>query len=225
LEEVIVASMGDIAQPKHAEIIQLFARLGAIIYAGEVKKYKDVAKQYKNIDTMPDDTPVGYMAQKYVRLYTHGGEWIEITKLSLNRHMAYRENDIIVGYLESESTYTKFKLRRPIQVIKNEMKKYAETKKVQPTLGHHKTTIRTTVVDTRLIEKGIVCATKNKYELIKILGALSVDISRLAPVDIRIKKFCELIKAELIAREEHERAIDSKYKYLYGWWDELPIIV
>jgi predicted transcriptional regulator len=75
--------------------------------------------------------------------------------------------------------------------------------------------------DTRLIEKGIVCSTKNKHELLKIAANLGISISKMNKSDIRIKKLCNLIRGALMRMEIKERKKDSRYKFLYSWWDEM----
>lgn len=180
----------------HNSIIDLYNKLGAIIYAGEVRRYKDVMKQYGELPgKIKDDHPIGYMVTKSIRLYS--GEWFEINKLSLNRQNIFKENNVIVGMLESADDHMRFKLRRPIQKIQED--KYS---------------------DTRHIERGIVCSTKTKSDLVDILSHLGMPTSSLQKSDVRIKKLCELIKGKLIEKEISERTKGSRFKYLYSWWDE-----
>ena len=77
-----------------------------------------------------------------------------------------------------------------------------------------------TVADSRLIERGIVCGTKNKKDLLQIIASLGISVSKINKSDIRIRKLCDIIRNKLIESEVKERAKDTRYKYLYGWWDE-----
>lgn len=196
----------------YESVIELLNKFRVIVYLKEIAKYRDTAKQYKNgLPHLPDNTPLGYMTAKSVRLFdpqtnnlkgatpetVERGKWIEVSKISLNRQIAFKENEIIVGYLESAEDHMRFKLRKPIQKIKS-----GDTN------------------DTRLIERGIVCGTKNKRDLLRIISSLGISMSKLDKNEIRIRNLCEIIKSNLITSEARERQKDSKYKYLYSWWDE-----
>lgn len=87
------------------------------------------------------------------------------------------ENDIIIGYYEKNPNGidTKFKMRMPLQKIKM-----------------HE--------DTRMIERGIVCASRKKDELKDIIKKLDIDTD-----ENSIKSLCETIKLELMKRELKER--------------------
>ena len=187
----------------------------------EIKKYRDIAKSFKNgLPALKDSMPIGYVTAKSVRLYDStysdnlslekldvtnvnntdhntdhstdhntdhtaelkiidlpiemSGKWIEINKISLNRQFTYKENNIVVGFLETGEDYMKFKLRKPVHRIREEFQ----------TTEH--------INDTRLIERGIVCSTKNKFELLKIMAQLGISISKLDKNDIRIKQLCRV---------------------------------
>jgi hypothetical protein len=212
----------------YEKVLALFDQFKVIIYIKEIRKYKDAIKQFQNgLPNLPDETPIGYVTAKSVRLFdpvsaeisAAAGKWLEVSKISLNRQIIYKENEIIIGYLESAEDYTKFKLRKPVQKIregiregKDKHKKGKETDEEDAAKG--------IVDDTRLIERGIVCGTKNKHELLTIIASLGISVSKLDKGDIRIKKLCTIIKNRLIESEIRERAKDSRYKYLYGWWDE-----
>lgn len=220
-------------------VIDLFNRFGIVIYLSEVRKYKDTAKQYKfGIPSLTDDTPLGYILSKSIRLFDpqiegldknsaiepgalDEGRWFEISKIAMNKHLAYKENEVIIGYFETAEDHTKFKLRKPSHLIKADIAKEVAARKISKS-EIEGATARTTVGDTRLIERGIVCITKTKEELLKIIASLGISISKLDRTDIRIKRLCEIIKTRLIESEIKERQKDSKWKYLYGWWDEQP---
>lgn len=218
----------------YTKVIALMTDFGVIIYSREVLKYKDTAKQYKiGVPKVGPAVPLGYTTAKSVRLFDpqvdvattkitpeilERGRWLEVSKVALNRHMAYKENDVVIGYLETAEDSTRFKLRKPVHRIKDAIAKDVQVRKITQSEAEG-ASFRTVVGDTRLIEKGIVCETKNKQDLLQIVAALG--ISSIDKTDARIRKLCEVIKEKLIANEIKERIKDSRYKYLYGWWDEV----
>lgn len=187
-------------------ILDLMNQFRVLITADEVRKYRDTAKQYKN--GVPNMTgPIGYMTARGVRLYDPDDErWIEVSKIALNRQVRYKENEVVIGYFETVEDSMKFKMRSPIQKI--DVKKSIRGK--------------VAVSDTRLIERGIVCTTKNKQELLNIISKLGISASKLDRSEIRIKKLCSIVMKHLIERELRERQKDTRYKFLYSWWDEMP---
>ncbi len=217
----------------YGSVITLFGEFKILIYLSEIRKYKDTAKQYKfGLPDLPDDTPLGYLLSKSIRLFDPqiggsaedaAGRWFEISKIAMNRHLGYKENEIIVGYFETAEDHMKFKLRKPVQVIRADVARELSARRVSKS-EMDGTTARTTVGDTRLIERGIVCSTKNKEELLKIISSLGISVSKLERTDIRIKRLCEIIKRRLIDSEIKERQRDSRWKYLYSWWDEFQIL-
>lgn len=237
-EAITFVMLGPESRPKsesevvfdlYRKVIRLLDSFKVIIYMQEIIKYKDTARQYKNgLPALPNDTPLGYITSKSIRLFdpqlspnspitedsVDGGRWIEASKIALNRHITYKENEIIIGYLEPVGDQIKFKLRKPIHKIKEDIGHIRRESKSE-------TASRERVSDTRLIERGIVCTTKNKKDLLSIIASLGISASRLDRSEIRIRKLCEIIKNKLIENEIKERQRDSRYKYLYCWWDEV----
>jgi Helicase conserved C-terminal domain len=190
----------------YTRILQFMDQFKVLITASEVRKYKDTAKQYKN--GVPSvEGPIGYMTARVIRLYDPDDErWIEVSKIALNRQVRYKENEVVIGYFETVEDSMKFKMRSPVQKI--DVKKAVRGK--------------ATINDTRLIERGIVCTTKNKQELLNIISKLGISASKLDKSELRIKKLCSVIMRHLIERELRERQKDTRYKFLYSWWDEMP---
>lgn len=217
LEEIIeqnVGKSGRIPTDLAKKIIGLMNDFGAIVYSDEVRKYRDVAAKFAPGGVPHGKLPIGYASEKTVRLYNPNEGWFEISKIALNRQLTYKENEIIIGYLESGEDHTKFKLRSPVQKIKAAM---APRRRVESGTG-----AREFVSDTRFVERGIVCSTKNKHDLIRIIQRLGISTSKLG--DVKVKLLCEIIRESLIDSEIRERQKDSRYKYFYGWWDEkVPI--
>lgn len=128
--------------------------------------------------------PIGHFLSKedaahvVPRFYKPSG-WYEEPELS-KHYTPRRENDIIVGFYQKNTggINPKFKLRNPRHKIKQHS-------------------------DYRLTEKGVVCATKRKGELIDIAKKLGVSTVG-SNHDI-----CERIKLNLMSRELKER---NKYR-------------
>jgi len=220
IEEAIMNKMQKKSNEIYDKVLNIMADFNVIIFYDEIKKYKDMTKQFSNgFPKIPEDTPFGYTISKSIRLFDPGNnKWFEVSKISMNRHMSFKENDIIVGYLESAEDHMKFKIRKPEQIIKKEMQEHKNIKiSKSDEIGLRKINLS----DTRLIEKGIVCSTKNKHELLKIAANLGISISKMNKSDIRIKKLCNLIRGALMRMEIKERKKDSRYKFLYSWWDEM----
>jgi hypothetical protein len=220
IEEAIVASSAGKLDDIQAAILELMERFGCIIRERELSKYKDVAKRLGFAEEAAAESQrvVGYTSGKTVRVLA-GSEWTNISRLSINQHITYRENDVIVGQLESGFDSSKFKLRRPLQKISEEMKKnIAIRTELKSRSGHTHSRIITS--DLRLADRGIVCETKNKKELMIILTQLGAARARFVGPEVRTKKLCAGIFQELVRREFAEREKDSRVKYLYGWWNE-----
>lgn len=227
----------------YGRVIELFDKFKIVIYLDEVRKYQNIAKQYKfGVPDLPDKTPLGYTLSKSIRLIDpqiekfdkgkmdglppgsiENARWFEISKIAMNRHLGFKENEVIIGYLEGDGDTMKFKLRKPVQLIRAEVAREAATRKVVKSRTDS-SAARTAVGDTRLIERGRECNTKDKQELLKIISALGISASTLERSDIRIKRLCEIIKFSLIESEINERQKDSKWKYIYSWWNEQPIL-
>ena len=232
LEEAIIIALGHRTGEHSATydiIIELLTRLDVIIYVREVKKYADVLKQYGDrLSDMPDDAPIGYMHARYVKLYhIESAAWFEINKTAMKRHIKYKENETIVGYFEYEAATTKFKLRKPVHAIRQSLTRMVNRRQssadVRSEAGSR--VARTQVADARLIEHGIVCGTKNKADLLRILEALGAKTTALEGRQIRIRNLCRMILETLITNEIGERSRNGRQKWLYGFWDELPQIV
>lgn len=158
-------------------------------YAALSKKADELVK--KGSKPPADVLPVGHHMGAHARLYI-GGQWS--TEIDYGRSEG-KENPIIVGYEERYDDYVdiKFKLRSPIQNIQK-----------------HK--------DTRLIEKGIVCQTKNKGALIDICKKLQVPLKGKEGTT----ELCAIIKANLLYRELKERAKKSGVRWYYSFFEQQP---
>jgi hypothetical protein len=176
--------------------------LGALVTVGEVKTYRAVEKYYpgglkgQGGRQLTDETVIGYESTNSIKLLINADTFTDVAKSVFNRHEMYRENEIIIGYLEDSGTDMKFKLRKSSVDV---MKLMEESK------------------DGRSIERGIVCNTKTKEQLTEIMTALGVKVGT-----ARVKNFCKQIFLELLTREIEARSSFSKTKYCYYWWDRVP---
>lgn len=234
LQEAIMHIVGggsgikDTNKPKHLynTIINLFAKFAALITLEEIRRYKDILKQFKQgLPKVADSTPMGYITAKSVRLYDPaGGNWFEVSKIALNKHISYKENDIVIGYFESGLDNTKFKVRKPMQTIREDVVRETAVRKITKTAEEGLGMRKSAVSDTRFVERGIVCGTKNKGELLQIIRDLGISTKSPGKnQDHKIRSLCDIIRNELIKREIKERAKEaSRVKWFYGFWEELP---
>lgn len=112
-------------------------------------------------------------------------EWQHVPQFSavLNDIGQEKENDLMVGYYDQNpnSIELRFKLRAPI----HKMVKH---------------------IDTRMQERGSVCNTRKKDDLLRIATSLNLDLKDDPP----IASLCNTIKLELMRREIAERRIAHK---------------
>lgn len=221
IERLIMAGFGqsDIRVRDFALVIDGLTAANAIVTVGEIKKYKDVARLITgSIDEKDDGAPIGYLSKKSVRVYNLVDSWIDVNKISLNKQFSYKENDITIGYLEPRDDLIVFKLRAPAQKIKEKISTGMSKRS-------HLTEVNVAGMDTRTIEKGIVCGSKNKLELVSIMAALGADVEDIKKRGIKIHKLCFAIRHNILARELKNRKAGTREKWLYFWWDEMPSLI
>ena len=213
LEEAIMSKYAGSATTTNSKlydrILDIMAEFNAIVKVSEIIKYKDTTKHYKEGPPKNTSLPGGYESAKVIRLYDPEGEggsapgqWFEINKLAMNRHITYKENNTIIGYYEQAGDEMRFKLRKPVQILRQEV-----------------------TTDTRFLERGMVCTTRTKQNLLEILAGLGVSISKISEYNSRVRNLCEILKRRLIELELKERRKDTMYKYLYSWWSTTPNII
>lgn len=174
------------------KVIDLFNALGAVIMSDEIILYQDVLKYYEG-RTLKKGVPMGYAVRNKVRLFNDASEerWFDISKVSLNRHIKYRDNNVIIGFLQDELDVIKFKLMPP-QSKKNK--------------------------DKRKDIRGMVCAFRDKYEIMEIAASLGISLKKYKDMDLKINIICGVIRDFLIDKEMKDRQRGSQFKWLYGWW-------
>jgi hypothetical protein len=190
LEEAIVS--WDNKASKLQPVIDLYRALDAVIMSDEILLYSDILKYYDN-QSIEKGIPIGYCIRNNVKLYDNKGKWFEISKVNLNRHIKYRENQVILGYLQDELDVIKFKLMPPTA-----------------TKGKGK--------DRRHDVRGMVCAFRDKNEVMEIAASLGISLKKFNDRDLRISNICGLIRDFLIDREMKDRSRGSQFKWVYGFW-------
>ncbi len=202
----------------YSNVIDLYDEFAAIIYVEDVLTYRDIAKKFttnyvvrwrkgesKPYTDLDKGTPVGFIDKDSVSLFD-GVNWIKVNKVAMNIRTEFQENNIIVGYFDDVkgTDMVKFKIRRPIQDIRK----------------------GANMDDIRMLERGMVCETRNKHELVKIAHDLKVNVDEKHRKEskIKIKNICDLIMNRLIDLEAAERQKDSKIKYFYMFYDMMPNI-
>jgi hypothetical protein len=194
LEEAIETENNKLADKneKLHKVIELYTTMGAIIMSNEIMLYQDVFKYYEG-KTLKKNIPLGYCIRNNIRLFHNDTKkWFEISKVSLNRHIKYRDNNIIIGYLQDEADIIKFKLM-PTQSQKNK--------------------------DRRLDVRGMVCSFRDKYEVMDIAASLGISLKKFNQRELKINNICGIIRDFLLNREMKDRLRGSQYKWVYGWWD------
>lgn len=135
--------------------------------------------------------PVGHYLENTSRFYLPNSGWFDYTTNTDNKIM--KENDIVIGYDKRSKTglSIKFKLRNPIQKIKQH-------------------------ADARLVEKGSTCSTKSKNYLNSLVKKLNINIQKDSS---NTNELCNKIRNKLIYLELKERQKGSNIKYFYNVLD------
>lgn len=139
--------------------------------------------------------PIGHFVSITPRLYNPSKSgWFDESNYT-QPIQDVKENNIIIGYHEklTGKLNIKFKIRNPIQNIEKHS-------------------------DTRMIEKGAMCSTKNKEYLKSIAKKLEI------PVDAKhnVGNLCESIEHMLINNEMLARKHKTGIKWFYSFWENRP---
>lgn len=154
--------------------------------------YKKASTKGKKVDA--DLVPVGHFLNHIPKFYHPNDGWFESPEY-LESNNTYVENEVIIGYDERSKTgvHIRFKIRNPIQNIKQ-------------------------FKDSRMIEKGSVCASKNKIYLKEIATKLDIKIKG----KLNVVKLCNEIRTKLIYLELKERIAKTKKKWFYFIYERRP---
>jgi len=155
-------------------------------------KYKKSSTKDKKVDA--NLVPLGHFLNHIPKFYHPDTGWIEVPEY-LEFNETFKENSVIVGYDERSNTgvHIRFKIRSPIQNIKQ-------------------------FKDSRLIEKGSVCNTKNKIYLKSIADKLDIKIKG----KINVESLCVSIRTKLIYLEIKERVAKTNKKWFYFIYEHRP---
>lgn len=182
-EELITSSDDDIQKSKLEEKKYSTYKHHILIFD---KFFEEKKKKLTKITDIL--LPVGHIIEDYPKLYTSEKNWFS-NNINYSKDIQFIDNDIIIGYNSKDinSTEIKFKLRPPMQ----------HQKKVK---------------DSRVIFTGVVCLTKEKKDLIKVIQQLNplLELTKISK-----KNLCNIIKRELIKKELIERKKGSNIKYYY----------
>jgi hypothetical protein len=132
---------------------------------------------------------IGYCLRNNIKLYL-GDKWIEVDKIELNRHMQYKRGDLM-GYLQDEKGVIKFKIITGKVEVKSDKRQKA---------------------------RGLVCAFRDKDEVLDIAAGLGISLKKYDAGELKIGSICNFIRDFLISREIGERTKKSNYSWLSGWW-------
>lgn len=188
----------------YSKVLEFFDKFTAIIYVDDVMRYRGVLKNFAGklfkfsngqySTKLNKDYPIGFLQKESIILYD-APRWIEVSKASMNIRTHFIENDTIIGYIDNIGGGMKFKLRKPLK-------------------------FSTTITDIRKIEKGMVCYTKDKNDLVKLMKELKI-----APGNKdKIRQMCDKIMTKMLELESRERLKDGKIKYVYMPYDSPPKI-
>lgn len=157
--------------------------------------YKKTTTKQSKINA--DVVPVGHFLNYIPKFYHPIDGWFESPSY-LDSTENFVENTVIIGYDERSKTgvHIRFKVRNPIQNIKQ-------------------------YKDSRLIEKGSVCASKSKIYLKEIAQKIGIVLKG----KINVNNLCNDIRTKLIYLELKERVANTKKKWFYFIYERRPELI
>lgn len=193
----------------------LYTRFRVIITADNILKSPDAVSVYKGtpqqLQALPPDTPLGFVTPRTVRIFAQtasGSEWQDIPHVALGIGKRFRENDAIVGFIDTEqpagTTFVKFKVRKGLHRLRE--------------LGAR---------DARSLSRGAVCETRPRDELAAALMTLfTMKNARQKPVVKTAQDICRLLKDTLLELELASRSLPSgmmdSLRFCYLPFDRQP---
>lgn len=226
-----------------AAVIGLYRRFKILLTAKEVARSREYRGDVKALQKIDQATPAGYLGRRAVSLWmvpfgnpiSKGNseqksdliEWQEVPLTAFKIGKRFKENNILVGFVTDAAAHAaqaRFKIRPPWQKIQKRQ-----------------------VSDARSIERGAVCETRTRDELMKYvsqlrgemkkvggangqaLAASSVVRQRFPPITARTgstTEMCLVVKVILLSLEEMERSepngMEEGIRWLYLFHDNLP---
>lgn len=162
------------------------------------------SKNYRGAAPSNKKEIIGYSTEMAVVLYDHEKkEWYNESLMSYNIRENTKENEVVIGFYQSTNYYSKFKLRRPMHKLWLNKKK-----------------------DIRSVDRGAVCDTRSREELMNYLKRLQTFNIKNAPDNESMRfpstnELCLYIKLYLLRLEE-ARELNVKWIYLFN--ENLPVI-
>lgn len=142
----------------------------------------------------PNTLPVGHLLRDVPNFYIPESEWFASSDYGVQHD--WKDNDIVVGFGDKskKGVHVRFKLRDPIHKMKK-------------------------VDDVRQQQRGTICASINKTDLLKTAKSIGVDIEK-----INVYKLCDEIKARLLYLDLEERRKKTNIRYYYRFYESQPVI-
>ena len=159
------------------------------LFDGNYKK-----KLSKGVKVDANMVPTGHFLNYIPKFYHPNDGWVESPEY-LGSVVNFVENNVVVGYDERSKTgvHIRFKVRSPIQNIKQ-------------------------FKDSRLIEKGSVCASKSKMYLKEVAEKIGIKMTD----KINVFNLCNDIRTKLIYLELKERTAGTNIKWFYFIYERRP---
>ena len=196
-------------------MLALYIRYRVVVTADTILRNPEAVSVYKGtpqqLQALPPETPVGYVTPRSVRVLAQlpgGGEWQDIPHTAMGFGKRFRENDIVVGFVDAEqasgATLAKFKIRPPLHRLREKGGR-----------------------DIRSLSRGAVCETRSREELASILALAIAARGAQQKTPIRsASDACKTLKTTLLDLEATSRGLAGGMidglRWLYIFNDRLP---
>jgi hypothetical protein len=166
--------------------------------SSSLSRFADMVKNTPSgadkIKVDPNTLPVGHLLRDVPNFYIPESEWFASSDYGVQHD--WKDNDIVVGFGDKskKGVHVRFKLRDPIHKMKK-------------------------VDDVRQQQRGTICASINKTDLLKTAKSIGVDIEK-----INVYKLCDEIKARLLYLDLEERRKKTNIRYYYRFYESQPVI-
>jgi hypothetical protein len=200
-----------------ATMLAMYLRYRVIVTADMILRNPEAVSVYRGapqqLQTLPPETPVGFVTPRSVRVLAQlpgGGEWQDIPHTAIGFGKRFRENNIVVGFVDSESgsasstTLAKFKIRPPLHRLREKGGR-----------------------DIRSLSRGAVCETRSREELTTLLAlALAAKGTQQKPSVRSASDVCRMLKSTLLELEAVSRGLAGGMmdglRWCYVFNDRLP---
>lgn len=205
-----------VARTPFARAVELYTRFKVLVRGIDIAAEADAARLARKL---PQDkkAPLGYIRETAVRLYAAEENekferWYDIPRKALRVGTRFLENDIVVGYIESQRGGLRFKIRPPLHVLS-----------------------AANVRDARSLARGAVCETRPRAEQEDLIHRLQAEVvNKRRPrtahglAGLNTADLCAAIRAQLLAREEAVRnqpgGMFDGLRWFYLFNERLPSV-